>query len=282
MPRQARRFRVDEVAMCRWDGPQPVLDPRTALRLLRTPLRLLVEDRLNDGAFVRKMLSPTFRGTLMNAIAMGWVELEHGGGIDAMRRRVDEAALDPATCARLWVMFDSDGRDQGDLSDSARQLEKACCEASRPWPLTFHRLARRSIENYIPLASLTGAGHKLKQLRNDEQRGNHWKLIDAAQRLEGKRYFYNMKSGLLGDVVPAEKRREYRKSGRPLADDDLPPLFRGLDASTREALRHGFGADVADLFHDLHGVEFIREADLHREVHQDERERLANSLFEGM
>ncbi|HSN99112.1 MAG TPA: hypothetical protein VLS89_12545, partial [Candidatus Nanopelagicales bacterium] len=79
LARGTPRVRVDDVKACRWDGSPPVLDVKTALRLLRTPLRLLVENRFSDGAFVRKVLGPANRQVLDQAIGHGWVEIEQGG-----------------------------------------------------------------------------------------------------------------------------------------------------------------------------------------------------------
>lgn len=267
-PRAARRIRVDTVHECRWDAPIPVLDVRTALRMLRAPLRLLVEDRFNDGAFVLKMIPPDRKPRISQGLDKGWVEVEHGGGIDRMRKRVEDVAADPVARARMWVMSDSDGRRRADPSRSALLLGEACETTPGAWPVAYHRLERRSIENYLPGEALGGAEHS--------------RAVTAYRQLtEEQRHFYNMKAGLVGDVADGVKRRAYQQGSHAIDDADLPPLFRGLAPTTKEALRRGFGVGIADLFHDEGGVERVAEAAMQREA-GPERARLVQSLFEGM
>jgi hypothetical protein len=284
LPASRRRIRIDDVPQCEWDRPVPVLPTTTALRLLRTPLRLLVENRVNDGAFVRKIAPPTLRQDLDAALDRGWVEFEHGGGIDQMRGRVEEAKRDPATSARMWVMFDSDGRFRGDRSSSATKIAELCRNVAQPWPLPHHPLERRSIENYLPLEALAGGAHKLEQRLNEDETRDYRALIDVFKRelTEEQRHYFNMKAGLLGDVTDGKKHWNYRKTGGAIDDGDIPKIFRGFDFRTKEILRHGFGGRVADLFHDQENVQPVQEAALARTVPQNERNALLQSLFEGM
>ncbi len=123
-PVSTKRIKVDAVPACQWAGP--VLDLRSALRVLRMPLRLLVEDRYSDGAFVRKMITPDRKPLFDRALAASWIEFEHGGG-GRLRRRVEDVAADPAARARVWVMSDSDAQKRGDqrvTSRTARTVPK--------------------------------------------------------------------------------------------------------------------------------------------------------------
>jgi hypothetical protein len=290
-----RRIHVDDVKECNWRSTPPTLDVRTALRLLRTPLRLLLEDKFNDGAFMRKMMPPQLRERLLAALQSGWIEIEHGGGIDRMRARVVEVAGDPVAGARMWVMSDNDGRKRGEPSASARRLGDACIQTLGAWRITHHCLRRRSIENYLPAQALASAAHKLGQRQDDEDRRDYGRLVRAFMQLtEEQRHFYNMKSGLLGDVADAKKRRAYRDGRHEIEDDDLPSLFRGLRREAKEDLRRGFGADVASMFQDMDGIETVMEAALAQEVGHDQRQAgtskmipsertaLVQSLFESM
>jgi hypothetical protein len=289
-----RRIYVDNVKECSWHST-PTLDVRTALRLLRTPLRLLLEDKFNDGAFVRKMMPPERQARLHEAIQKGWIEMEHGGGIDRMRARALEVAEDPVASARMWVMSDNDGRKRSNPSSSAKKLGEACAMALGAWPVAYHRLERRSIENYLPGGALASMAHRLGQRQNDDERRDYGKLVRAFMQLtEEQKHFYNMKSGLLGDVADAKKRRAYRDKGHEIDDVDLPEIFRGLSREVKADLRIGFGADVASMFHDEAGVAVVTEAALAQEVGRDrqevgthrkipsERTRLVQSLFESM
>src|SRR5262249_39123351 len=152
----------------------------------------------------------------------------------------------------------------GDMSRSAAKLGAACQETLGPWPVLHHRLERRSIENYLPGEALGGGTHKRL---DDDEWADYGRTVDAFMKLTTEqKHHFNMKNGLIGDVADGKKRRHYREGGHPIADGDLPDLFWGLPADMKEALRRGFGATVADLYHDEGNVRFVDEAALQREA----------------
>ena len=140
-------LRIGEMAVADWRSVPPRLSMESALRLLRRPLRLLVENRQNDGAFLRRVVPEPWRGKFLRTLERGWVELEHGGGSD-MRSRIQEA--DREDSLRLWALFDSDAREPGRPSQASEDLHRACLEKEVP----HHRLQRRAIENYLPIQTL--------------------------------------------------------------------------------------------------------------------------------
>ncbi|GAB4517219.1 MAG: hypothetical protein Tsb0020_35840 [Haliangiales bacterium] len=268
-----------------------------AARLLRTPLRLLLENRRNDLTFLRRLAPPDHRRVLDEALAKGWIDV-HGGGLGEVKKLLEELLTAPAEDLparifrlRLWVMFDRDShpadrRAPSPETDTIVQL----CQTQRddPWPLSFHRLARRSIENYLP--------RKLLEAWADEATGRqkterHKRVAALAQlaRDQPKAWFqYNMKGGLLKDVS-GSVRKEVVEQQRELQVDDLDSLFHGLSSSQRRALMTGFGDKIADLFdRPPRGVDEAMLEQWFRDEYdrgpseQVSREELLESLFARM
>lgn len=280
-------IRVEEVAHCLWETEEPVLTPDIALRLLRSPLKLLVENRRSDGAFLRKMMSPKYRKSFEEALEKGWLEVENGGGLGELKKRVEGAVSqrNMLECGRMWVMFDSDAREPGKASKEAEGFLRYCRQCHQesglpwlPWPVSAHMLERRSIESYLPLKSLQGWA----SMGGPEAEERRRKVESLAKLPLSQRFHYNMKGGLLGDL-PADKRRGYRKSNTLISEEDLPPLFQQVsDLQVRRHLQEGFGDEIADLFHDKDAVERVSEAHLQAEVPDSERLALSQSIIDRM
>jgi hypothetical protein len=117
-----------------------------ALRLLMQPLRVLVENSLNDRCFIENVSEPA-RGRLQQAITRGWLRFEHAGGVDSMPQLIDSY---PAyELARMFVIADRDN-DTAELSADAERVQCVCNKEL----VTAHIWTRRAIENYIPLEAL--------------------------------------------------------------------------------------------------------------------------------
>jgi hypothetical protein len=261
----SRRIRVEITDACRWIGPEPVLDPSTALRLLRTPLKLVVEDRRNEAAFVRRMATPALRARFEQVEKAGWIEFEHGGGLGGMKHRIYDVKDRPLLHTRLWMMFDHDGKEPETPGEASEELWKLCQEITNPWPLKPQRLDRRTIENYLPTKSLWAWA--LRRKGSNAERRRRRKLARTFMRLSPmQRACYNMKDGLRGDLD---------KEG------NLPALFRDLLDAERSALHRGFGDGICNLFHKPDGP-LMHEDWLRQEVPASKREALIQSIFERL
>lgn len=280
----APRIRVSGLATSELHGPIPTLTLRDALRLLKTPLSLLLENDRNDGSFLRKLAPPEWRRALDQAIKDRRVEVLNGGGIEGVKQGVMSAASEPLRHMRLWVMFDSDAREPGKPSEPSRETLEECRKIVEPWPLVSHQLPRRSIENYIPVQALFAWSEKASGAERTRLR----RCAEAyAQRLPGdRREHYNLKGGLVDDVRDARRRRWYRDSGTNIVDEpDLHPHFQvlRLPEDVRRCLHSGFGTDVATLFHDdaEHGIR-IEEEWLTRAIPHEFRMSIVQSIFDRM
>lgn len=243
-----------------------------ALALLERPLVLLVEGKDNDGAFVRRMAAPHQRGPLEAMLRERRARFEGASGIDGIIRALTDAKSPDSPEAwlrrlRLWVLFDRDADEQdrrraGPKSrEAATLLEEIADDAADAWPVPGQRLARRAIENYVPLSTLEGwwpAYHRTGSVAEGKQRERE-ATVEAFARLPPEmRRLFNMKKGLVGDATLSEERwAAVKKRGAPLTEAELSSLPEGwrralfdeLDEGERAALRNGFPV-VTDAWRD--------------------------------
>ncbi|WP_147451955.1 hypothetical protein [Corallococcus sp. CA041A] len=290
-PRTTSRIRV---VTAQSDWATATINIRDAVRLMRTPLKLLLENSRNDFNFLLRLASPTDRQDLKDAIKKGWIETEQAGGLGEMKNILLDLHTAPNAeisalihKLRLWVMFDRDS-EQADRSKPSKASEEVlglCSEIAnqKPWPLQFCQLGRRSIENYIPIEALRYWQNEASGSTHTERRRKVEALASLSKKNPQARWQYNMKSGLLGDLRK-EQVKEIEQQGRSLRDTDLDPLFTGLTEQERTSLAEGFGKDIASLY--LHHISSWETSfDLEYQqgpAHQPARPALLFSLFSRM
>jgi hypothetical protein len=249
-----------------------------ALRLLSTPLRLLLENRRADFLFLLRVAPTKQRERLKDAVRRGWIEPEQAGGLGEMRIRLMELFTAPTSDdlsriqrLRLFAMFDrdSDENDRSQPSRDSKAMNDMCgarWHHTDPWQLQYLQLHRRSIESYIPTNRLRlwGATHRTgRDATRYEQRVRSLERLRVAAdpRIAWQ---FNMKDGLLRDMRPTDRKRVSlqcapRGGAEAIAPDELgtyianaylDPLFRSLSARDRGSLAFGFGDDVAQVFYD--------------------------------
>lgn len=135
-----------------WNVTPPCVTVEDARRLVREPLAIILEDAVNDGAFLVALseVAGDAGRRLRDRLSRAWLRVAHGGGIDSvprLLRALDEA---PAQRLRCQVMVDHDGDSADNPSRKSRFAQEACDEYSVP----FLRLRRRAIENYAPREAL--------------------------------------------------------------------------------------------------------------------------------
>ena len=236
-----------------------------ALRLLETPLRLVVENRRHDAAFLRCLLNDGGQRARawIAALEDGRVVIEHMGGLGEMKMWLEELLTHDsvgmrALRLRSWVMFDRDA-DPGDRSRPSKASEaiRELCEhrTDDPWAIGHLQLGRRTIESYAPDVAIdrwTGQAHALERPRRARAAAA---LRCARERCPEAAWQLNMKAGLLGDQRSGGRKEARRRVGlsggaavrtRRLVEPD--PLFRGLDVKDWDALSRGLGDDLAEWY----------------------------------
>ena len=208
--------------------PPWTLKARAAYAIVNQPLRMLLENDHSDKLFVESTI-PSFA----NWCSRGWIVPEMGGGSD-MKRKILEASTDLTARWRTFYMFDSDRLHPAELgagwspqapeSCQGHAFEQACTQlpAGR-----WHRLERRSIENYLPESLLAASDATIAAA-----------LFDAS--VGTMAHFYNYKLGLTGDgVAPATK---------PLRAARSQGFWTALSPASITALQPGFGKKIAEAF----------------------------------
>ena len=190
------------------------LAPEQAFRLADEPLVILVENRISDGPFVKRVVKE-----LDMSLHKLWgrstepIRFDSVGGAGQMQRVVETRIGRTSYRPRLVAVIDSDRKGPGDTeSDEARDLRRACESGGLPcWVL-----AKREAENYLPrilLGAKPNAGDR------------HDRLVDAWDRLsDDQKDFFDVKRGLPDAPCAIER-----------------DLFDGLPGADREILRKGFG-----------------------------------------
>lgn len=260
------RIRVEPTARSQW--AVGVLSREDALRLMQTPLWLVLENGRNDFQFLRRILDRRDRDELDKHVNEGRVEVPPGGGTGELKiflenlATLPDAPFEPGAITswirrlRSWVMFDRDAHpdDRSKPSETSEALRGLCARMSRPRPFPGHQLGRRTIENYLPFEAL----RTWAESGSGKERARRRRRVEAfasgdfgAQR----RACFDMKGGFVKDVGSATrddlKRRKRDQRERWLEEEELPAVFQGLrNTEFRNRLNHGFGANIASLYGD--------------------------------
>lgn len=240
-PAHRRIIRIVARGAARWAVHPPELPLDEACKLAEAPLKVIVENRRNDAAFLRACAPRSLRKRLEHAEEAGWLEFEAGGGLPEMifRAKADGCLGQEHRAARLAIVYDSDAKAQYDPttdqtvhdqpprvkwgpSPKAREM-RAVCERAAGSPFA-HRLRRRSIENYVP-------GQVLNAWAQGK-RDQHVRVNAFLGMTDEQRHYFNMKHGLAGD----------QKSGES-------PIYEDLSPADRAILQRGFDS-LTDFFHE--------------------------------
>jgi len=211
-------------------NPPWSLTALAARKLVVRPLRLVFENDNSDQAFVTSVVT-----SFATWCQRGWIAPDMGGGA-AMERDIETSAADPAARWRTFYMFDSDRLHPSELSIDWRPPNGDGCQGFRfevacaAMPQTrWHRLNRRSIENYLPQVVLDAVDVSATSVLFGSSVGsmaNH----------------YNLKRGLAGDgVLPQDPGKVVRASRSQGFWNALPP-------EESSVLERGFGRDISNQF----------------------------------
>lgn len=195
-----------------------------AVRLAFCPLRLVVENKTNDGLLVEVAILAygsteliyRWRSRPKSGVA---IEVVHGGGTGDLKKQVCSIISEAdGLPVRAIVMTDSDSRWPGDISKKAAEIDKTCQAAGVPCVV----LSCRAAENYIPDGALV-------RWTDDPRATAARPQVEALLRLSPtQRDHFRMREGL----------RELEK--RDVTSEHLA-LFAGVDAEDRLQLGRGFG-----------------------------------------
>jgi hypothetical protein len=209
-------------------GPPPwTLTAYAAFEIVNQPLRLVLENDRTDRIFVESTVS-----NFSSWCSQSWVAPDNGGGSE-MQSKIRTASAHPVARWRTFFLFDSDRLHPSELSNGWNPPPGDSCQGhkfevdcagmpSNRW----HRLNRRSIENYLPRALLEAQNLNAATVLFDQSIG------DMA-------HFYNFKQGLAGDGIhPVDPNRIPRASRSQ-------GFWSSLQPDVITALQNGFGKNIA-------------------------------------
>jgi len=227
----------------------PTLCVSTALRVLRQPLRLLVENARTDGdLFVRRVGVLGGRDRrLQQYLDRGWIEFETAGGIEEMAATLDARKGDPAWRLRRYALFDSDALSPGTASNTATVLRRRCERTNLP----HHCLHRRSAENYLPPTAIERLWADRGGTQSDERlrRTRSFRALHEPDGRVARRHHFAMKKGFEG------------------AQHDHA-LYADVPAARCAVLARGFGDSIREVFGMPHAdwERWLRDDGQHEEI----------------
>ena len=193
------------------------LKPEDAFRLADEPLVILVENRVSDGAFVKRVVTE-----LDKSLHGLWrrpgeaVQFDSPGGVGQMLAEVERRTQGRRFRPRLIVIADSDRKGP---DDTASPAVRALCRRCKALGVPCWVLAKREAENYLPRVLL------------DERPGtgaDDARLVEAWDRLnDDQKNFFDVKNGLPEALSAIEQ-----------------VLFEELSPDDQTILSHGFGPNV--------------------------------------
>lgn len=195
-----------------WSG-EPRIRPETAERLMIEPLSVLVEDRDSDVAFLKAVVTDAYSAEWTSLLDSRSASFIHGGG-SGLKSALEARLTEPVSRFRTFVVFDSDGLRPGTVSPTARELSETCVNAQIPYCC----LARREIENYLPLQAIARWAERKKRRKRRRV------LAEFKKLSREQRDHFDMKKGLAGP--------------------NCARLYEEVDNRVSRRLRAGFGAKV--------------------------------------
>lgn len=212
-------------------GPLPwTLSAEATAEVVNRPLRLILENDDSDRRFLASTVS-----SFPAWCARGWVETVMGGGA-AMGATITAAGADVVARWRTFFVFDSDRLHPDEFAAGwvppggdgcqGHRFESHCIAIPRE---RWHRLERRSIENYLPASVLQPLEANLTATLFSHAVGS-------------MAHFYNMKQGLRGDGISPPNPRKAVRAGRSKG------AWTALSPADVTTLEPGFGVNVADEF----------------------------------
>ena len=204
---------------------------------LAEPARVIVEDIVSDGAFLRGLCNPLRNQRVDAALRAGHLLVEHCGGQGRVKAVIKAKAERYRRLPAMVCLIDSDR-----LTPSARTPSHDLADAIKADSgIHVHVLEMREAENSVPNRCLAGSARR----REDYLRLNALRELSPEQRA-----FYDMKHGF-----PSTQ------DGSPCPSSEQQELYANVSPSVMRTLCTGFGDNLlASLERDAHA---LSDADFH-------------------
>lgn len=188
-----------------------LVDFKSAIRAVSLPLHILVENQINDAAFLRRLMPPDRRARLAELEGSGLLRYVQGGGITEIKKLIqfhfdDDKALKAfGLSSEVWKLLhfiiydrDIDKNDKNRPSKDSSDIKDLCNNEGMMH--RNHQLERRAQENYIPLEFLKhiekNGVFKTGQARADFST----QLSQYAQFPPTEKYIFDMRNLTNGNI----------------------------------------------------------------------------------
>lgn len=226
-------IRVTETEEERVDvsGRKATATLQRAIKLIESPLHLVLENGVNDAAFLRKAAPPgELRDWLEHALGEKWIDPVNGGGSFLGKTL---ASYSPWQRLRCWAMCDAETwLPSTFLLTEHDQVRKFRKEADRAPRVPLRVLERRAIENYLPLPALKRWAYDRSGTRQEERR-NRTCFVEALVPLDSRRPPHAR--------FPLRHHYHFER-GFGAAKEEIPPDYR--DFASDPFLAKGLGDPV--------------------------------------
>ncbi len=201
--------------------------------LVRMPLSIWLEDNDSDRGFLERAIGQKLCSRLrkLEGEPVAAVRFEHGGGAVILRQL---QSLQPLHAARSWAMIDSD-REAVDAPEPTKvsNIRSACASKG----IELRVLARREVENYLPLPILEWWARNETTYNTEFSAAERSsKVLQFGRHPPDLRFFVDMKSHfgrrcakIFQDNGPAWRQRLF-------ADDGSQDEFEAIRSSLEERL----------------------------------------------
>jgi hypothetical protein len=256
------------------------LSPKKARLFAETPLMVVVENRFSDAkkGFASRILDILAPATT-DLVEIGALVFDSGGGIMEIPKVVKEK-LERAQALgippRVVTFMDGDTRYPGDTtSDGAKQSlqAKTACEKSN---VSLHRLAKRSIENYLPDEALQGWAKA-----RGKARGKWVDWVNALKKLSpDQRDHFPLRGGFQKVRGQTSSRRDeflIAQASRKLEEWCRETCPGGADKSIMKARFRKIASIILDIFETARKSKpnpSKKETELYKDVSHDVEKRL--------
>ncbi|GMM87312.1 hypothetical protein [Vibrio fortis] len=208
-----------------WELDIPQITLFTALHLVGKRMEIWLENRRNDGAFIKAVLTESTVRDLEVKRSIAQFDYVSFGGISELKMNLRDGMNDLGHRNKRFVICDSDAPKKNAPHREAIEVSSLCVDNKIP----HHCLERRSIENYLPIDYL------INNIDSRNIHGSH--KVKTLEYINNKftqeqRYHYHFKKGFKNPLNC--------KSGI-YANCIKDPQFYSL-------IRSGFGDGYADSF----------------------------------
>lgn len=159
---------------------------RDSVRASLQPLYILVENKINDADFLRRLFPKTWRDQLIKWEERGLVRFENAGGITDMKKLIthhhnNELCLIyfglPSAIWQLlnFIIYDHDGDTPEFPSKDSAEIHEECTKSHLK--NRNHRIYRKSQEHYLPKEALFKITDK--HVTNTADKSHMYQLINA-------------------------------------------------------------------------------------------------------